>query len=785
MRHRTSGPSSVQEIALRLTSLERAVRAASALPSLAYSTVEGGSLDFNDEEGNLRVSIGEQHDGTAAPVVVNGPTPPAVAGVTADPIPQGIMVRWDGSWSGDLGVAPLDFSRVEIHISSAGADFEPELIGDGSLTMQGSLSSPRGGRFAATGLGYGDQWVKLVPRTLSGKWGPATPAIGPITPGRMTQADFEESVLSAGFVLTGAIQVGDIGQPNPILISGSGGFVAPQPDGGEIRFPVDGSPARITATIVAYTLTVKDGFAMSGQGQISGDLMLADTVRNPTAPPSIFAEWPHFQTALGTPSGDIGHANNVQGLVSHHSDPDILVAATMTQLGSAKVTSLRLISRTTGALAAYPDPTNSKSWVWNFESIGGVARVGTDYFIVGIDHNRSRTLFYRISGTTWDKTGEWDFGSATVFSSRPRMVSSDTQVGFLWVPMAGSLNLAWRRADNFAPVGSTIVLDAAYPGHPQLGDAVYGGDHTGGPRVWVASRMGLPNQSATGRRVYCYNPSSPGSQDAGWRFITGDFTQVVGLHYDTVEGRFLSYDHTGRMWRYSRFRQGVQLVAAYTWYDGDNSPYPPGTFIGDTDVSGINSGTRETAPSPTATLSIAARAWPVIETPPPPDESVTSPTIVDKANRVGIYVAPSGSALTRLDYLPNTAGVATRTVRDFDVLPPTGSPPPATNSFLSAKANPGRIYSAGSRLDGKPRFEVYGSGEGRHDGLIPPGMMMFWHEPAAPPGWIRAAGQSLPIATYADLYASMGQTYGTSNPGVTFNLPPDPGISGLYLVVKT
>ena len=60
------------------------------------------------------------------------------------------------------------------------------------------------------------------------------------------------------------------------------------------------------------------------------------------------------------------------------------------------------------------------------------------------------------------------------------------------------------------------------------------------------------------------------------------------------------------------------------------------------------------------------------------------------------------------------------------------------------------------------------------DVIIPPqmavGLTMGWHTATPPDGWLICDGQAVSRATYADLFALWGTTYGAGNGTTTFNL---------------
>ncbi|GLC97858.1 hypothetical protein Tamer19_72670 [Cupriavidus sp. TA19] len=56
-------------------------------------------------------------------------------------------------------------------------------------------------------------------------------------------------------------------------------------------------------------------------------------------------------------------------------------------------------------------------------------------------------------------------------------------------------------------------------------------------------------------------------------------------------------------------------------------------------------------------------------------------------------------------------------------------------------------------------------------GHILPGSIVFHAKNAAPSGWLKANGAAVSRATYADLFAEIGTTFGAGDGSTTFNLP--------------
>lgn len=106
-------------IAKRMDELETQVRAVGNQPQAQRTSVEGGSIDFNDADGNLKAIVGQQFDGGTTINVVAGPTPPTPSAPVTEVTYGGIKVRWDGRFEGDA-IAPTDFSRVQVYAKAGG-----------------------------------------------------------------------------------------------------------------------------------------------------------------------------------------------------------------------------------------------------------------------------------------------------------------------------------------------------------------------------------------------------------------------------------------------------------------------------------------------------------------------------------------------------------------------------------------------------------------------------------------------------------------------------------------
>lgn len=151
-----------ERFARRLARLENEVRAIGSTPQLAYSSVEGGTLDFNGLDGSLGITVGQQFDGTNTVLYTNGPTPPTPSAPICVDVLEGGRIRWDGVFT-DAIMAPLDFARMEVH-----ASIDPMFTAEFASTLIATFETPRGGEVYVN-LPSGTYYVKFVTRTLSGQ----------------------------------------------------------------------------------------------------------------------------------------------------------------------------------------------------------------------------------------------------------------------------------------------------------------------------------------------------------------------------------------------------------------------------------------------------------------------------------------------------------------------------------------------------------------------------------------------------------------------------------------
>ncbi|MFD4794978.1 hypothetical protein [Streptomyces anulatus] len=153
-----------------LKSLEDRLSALESSNPLTHASIESGSLDVYDDDGNLRASLGMQGDGTAALVPHNSQPPPTPTPPAVEPALSGLVVTWDGDWA-DSDITPSDYATIQIHVSGAGAEFLPDLS-----TLVATISAPLGGSATVAVDGYAAVWVRLVATNTAAMTGPPSTA---------------------------------------------------------------------------------------------------------------------------------------------------------------------------------------------------------------------------------------------------------------------------------------------------------------------------------------------------------------------------------------------------------------------------------------------------------------------------------------------------------------------------------------------------------------------------------------------------------------------------------
>lgn len=137
------------------------LHAAVNTPQMQRASVDAGSIDFNDEDGNVKAIMGLQHDGTTTVNVVNGPTPPTPSGLSVEVDNGRITAKWDGTFE-DGAVAPADWARVQAYVK------EGQFVTADPQYARGSIVSAAGGE-VVVGVLRGSYTVCLAAWSQAGK----------------------------------------------------------------------------------------------------------------------------------------------------------------------------------------------------------------------------------------------------------------------------------------------------------------------------------------------------------------------------------------------------------------------------------------------------------------------------------------------------------------------------------------------------------------------------------------------------------------------------------------
>lgn len=153
--------SRLDRLAADVAKLDRKVDSVSNAPQSQRTSVEGGSIDFNDDDGNLMAIVGSQDDGGNTINVISGPTPPTPVGFTVGVDHGKFIVHWSGDFDGDK-LAPSDWSRAEVHASQ-----DPFFV-PSRATARGSIVSAAGGE-VTIGVLKGPWTIKMLAWSQAGK----------------------------------------------------------------------------------------------------------------------------------------------------------------------------------------------------------------------------------------------------------------------------------------------------------------------------------------------------------------------------------------------------------------------------------------------------------------------------------------------------------------------------------------------------------------------------------------------------------------------------------------
>lgn len=579
----------------------------------------------------------------------------------------------------------------------------------------------------------------VVARNDIGSGPPSNTVEGSLDPG--VSAEVVLGIVSAGFILAGAIQVGNI------AIDPDDGIVIPLSTGGEIRFPADGSPAIIEAILRTRDLTVDGGLALNGSANyINGTLNLSAGVADPTQAPGMnesdWASWEiEFPGTANTARSARGYGvlsdtgrhafilvlptESEKQLMIFNAAGDTLIASVHSDDALLNMTSVTCSANRVFVLGERWNSSASKSQ-WRVHSYGAGGAPGASAWLLDHNGNRiSRQIGYLDGAIALDPNG-------TTF----------------WVVRTGSggglrfweYNIAdLSTGPQVSPVSTFTAGNN--PNVTFLSGAMYVGSDGG----FSGKRFILGAIAGDKWRMHAWDAS--GAYQAADTF---GVTAEQGVVWDGIQFRGLTVRDDGvKVFRYSIVAAPYTSGFCYTWYD--------------TNTVG---GNKESAPSPVATRLISARCWPVAQVPPPPNSGVGD----DTPNAVRIYYGLVAATSTLIATI--TTGNAATYIQDD--LFPSGPNPPAVSTF-PASANIGEVAAAsgGFSIDGNSNGSV-GTGTFRDSiraSSLPPGSMLDYAGSTAPAGYLVCDGSEVSRTDYAALFAVIGTLWGSGDGSTTFNLP--------------
>lgn len=157
--------------------------------NLGYSTIDGGAIQGANDDGDLTMIIGTQFDGTNAPTVVTGPTPPKPLLPGIEAVPGALRIYWDGTYADSAVFAPMDFARVLVYAKPLAAYTVPEPTNQAIIV--GQIVSATGGEITAALDPMVEYAVYFHVWSLAGKYGPASDVATAIPLGIPDQAELD------------------------------------------------------------------------------------------------------------------------------------------------------------------------------------------------------------------------------------------------------------------------------------------------------------------------------------------------------------------------------------------------------------------------------------------------------------------------------------------------------------------------------------------------------------------------------------------------------------------
>lgn len=512
------------------------------------------------------------------------------------------------------------------------------------------------------------------------------PAVAPSDPASAT-LDLEAVEVVADEVFTGRLNT-------PLTVTNrlevGAGYWDPEwlelpgADGAVTRLSADGlNPHEFDGHIIGRSATFEDNTNLYGLTQLFGRGRMADGIPNPQVAPGVARTWDATQMQA-TEDSILGWPD-VYGITQNATVADEWVIA-HNFFGAT----LRSYDKVTGELNPFVFPGWSLFWPV------GITTIGTNYYILGRDSNRTDRWFVYILDSDYNKTGEWEYtgeansvqdptishdgtGRIVIARCRPPTVTDGGK------PVVRTFTAANGTPSSGGAIGAEwVILDQVLDAH--LNALYVGAADFGATRIVVGVRNGTTP-------VHAFNASGVSQNSHDWNRAAGQ--PLKGIVRD-ADG-FHSLDNSGRVWHYTGKVTSQSTDSAYTWANADGSP--------------------ETEESPVFTFTWPARAQLVVTGALPPEVGGVGS---DVANAMRIYVGPAGGTL-RLQGATLAVGTTSLTLETLDIGSAT---PPATNGFDAIAGEKGGWESTRlAALDGDPLTDFDGSGFARFLKLIQSGVV--------------------------------------------------------------
>lgn len=463
--------------------------------------------------------------------------------------------------------------------------------------------------------------------------------------------------------------------------------------------------AQLTANVVAKSLTVQQNLELYGTTNfIRGTVNLASGVTRPTTAPTVYQSWP-LVGSHGMPFGATDH-----GLTNHISDSSILLTATAFFGGN-----IVGIRKDNGQYQAVTTSSAISGWAANFNPVGGITTIGSNYFVLGY-HTNGQHYIYKLD-SSFQFVASYDISSIIPPAAGRYCIGRDdagnVMVSMTYPGASAVRVLFWNTSLGY--IGYRDYTTFTYVGTQNINFCGEGNYDFGALRD-VICIQDVANFvcDTSGNRLgdaYAFSPSNGGS--------------VQGMWWDGT--RFWSMTADGSLYKHGRNITPQTITVSHSWADRN--------------TTGLTHETEETTAP--ASFVQSARTWINVTTPPPPDAGSSN---TDAATRVGIYAAAGagsrvlqtqvGPAGTDAGYLLDP-GVGNQPSCTWEVLTTGTAAPKVSNGFVGVVGTGGGILKSqgattgqGIILNGDGSFQL-GRLNGAANGAMSGAGMDSWYDSAS------------------------------------------------------